>query len=686
MPTLAEVAALTFDAVLAQATAAETVAMLLHYGYIAEDPETVPADLKGPGVLDFLRYNENAHSANNGTSYTGLLIDPDNPSTQLESFAVLNGLAAEFAQGKRAFLDLHFTPPRVHAIATQRPQTTAGDAAKTHRAMCSGATGETTPDLLATVIPWWPPGNAFTVEASPSPTTTVFKLSSGASGTNDIYNGAIIWFPNLANGDRYKQWSQVVDYDGASKTITISPALAHAPVSGDNVRISSTPASAKSTLDSRPAGYRSIALSIFLTPPVTIAAVPSRSIAAYDYEFTTATTGGPWFTIWESIVPAYVGKWFEYLESLGGVFDFVLNDFEVVPSIWKSFLTEAVVTGGGSLSTDLENALGWDLDQFAEVQADYLDVYKLQTFRWNTLMMEQNGERMSLLYEAIEEHFPDHNFCDYDSHRVAPGTWLIGPAFSYQPPYGCGQKVGTHVSADPYGGCYRPWSFEESDYLQPAGESWTQPNNTGLNLASSVVKWAGFTCDVMFIRSICVASNLPKAIWANFQNHNSVVQDRNSNALYDSDLWYEKIFALLMSDVQLLYWNAQGVTFQGEDVTDLPLKEALDEFNEILGFETIRPLSLDRVAFDQDLIIHKCDAGGRIVWRIVPNPNVSSTIEQTDAGVTVSAGDTEFVIPYGKIWEADSPVSTAGVWVEQTFPPRSILLHSGFTEPVAVAA
>lgn len=71
--------------------------------------------------------------------------------------------------------------------------------------------------------------NATTVAASPSPTSTAFALAAG-SATDDAYVGMVI---GVAVGGGAVQERIITDYVGASKLVTVSPALSTAPTASD---------------------------------------------------------------------------------------------------------------------------------------------------------------------------------------------------------------------------------------------------------------------------------------------------------------------------------------------------------------------------------------------------------------------------------------------------------------------
>jgi hypothetical protein len=72
------------------------------------------------------------------------------------------------------------------------------------------------------------------VEASPSPTTTAFEGSNSLSSTDDFYNGSVLYF---TSGTLKGVGRKISDYTGATRLITLSPALPTAPTATDTFRI-----------------------------------------------------------------------------------------------------------------------------------------------------------------------------------------------------------------------------------------------------------------------------------------------------------------------------------------------------------------------------------------------------------------------------------------------------------------
>jgi hypothetical protein len=77
-------------------------------------------------------------------------------------------------------------------------------------------------------VPWWDhSAEAGTVESA---TSTTVELDSSASAVNDVYNGLEI---ELRDGAGEGETRVISDYDGATKTATISPAWTATPSNGD---------------------------------------------------------------------------------------------------------------------------------------------------------------------------------------------------------------------------------------------------------------------------------------------------------------------------------------------------------------------------------------------------------------------------------------------------------------------
>jgi hypothetical protein len=73
-----------------------------------------------------------------------------------------------------------------------------------------------------------------TVQASPTPTSTVWKGATSLSATNDYYNG---WVCEVLSGDLQGQKRIVADYVGSTRTVTLATALEAAPAAGVSMRL-----------------------------------------------------------------------------------------------------------------------------------------------------------------------------------------------------------------------------------------------------------------------------------------------------------------------------------------------------------------------------------------------------------------------------------------------------------------
>ena len=691
MASAEQINALTFDHLFGQTTMAEGMTMLLARGYLAS-VVFPPADLKGPGLLDWLYWNNNAHTATDGASYTSLLVSPGT-STRLKAYQVYDALAAAYNADKSGFLSQHYTAARIDQLAADEPATSGTDQTAAFKALTSNATGEATPDLVINAPhPFW--GAEATVGNNTTPSATQFSLTSLVN----MGAGCIVYWHDQATGARYKMWSQVTAWSGGSTPlVTVSPPLPAIPVVGDKFYYSTIPAAAKTLTDAQPTGYKTLSLaSNFSALPMRNAA--GLTTAVFDGHFASATVtnasstraAAPYYTIWSALLPAIWNKWFQYYASLGGQVDWCLlntfMDLSDAPYIWKSTtVSQAGLDADASQKAALTTRVGWDLSNFDSwfpdsngdgIRSNFLDSRVREGQRYESAMMTDYAALCEQIYDAITPHFPNVKFCDYHVARYAPSTHLTSKFFSEHPGLCAGCTCGTHNCEHPYDDVSFSYDDRTGAYESgPAGQSWTMPNITGLVHGTALAQWAGFTTSLRRIRTLVAASNLPIAIWTQFKDYNSVALTPSLSTIFGSDLWYEKQFHILLHGGQILYWNSTGSSYTHgsgavETVTDLPLQNALTEANAAIGYQNIVPKSFDRIGWDQDYIATKGDCGGRHVWRVTKNPALTATVNQTAAGVTLTIGASELSIPGGRLHTPANPVSTLGWWIVQ---PRSTL-------------
>lgn len=683
MPTDQQLSQLSWPKVARQATCAEFVAMLVALDYLETDPGNVPSDLRGAGILDFLYWNDNAHSALDGASYTSLLQDPDNNATKLKAAVVWSELATAFAADKAGFLTTHFSAARGEAIANDQPTTGTDDTAKTHKALTWSATGQTTPDLI--VMAPYPRWSTTEITLTGTPTTT--SITASAATNADV--GSIIYWHDQASGARYQMWSQVSAKLG--NTLTLSPALPLTPSSGDKVVFNSAVGAVKTALDALPAGYKSLLVagnSSYL--PMRNAA--GFTYACYDDHFASTTTSGigtggspfanrqaaPVLDVWESLLPPMMTAWRAALESAGATVDWwVLNTFmDFVDSgfFWSSSaVNETVLVANATVKAAIEAEVGFDLDDFDALQPNFMTTALQESMRYNSMKMNRYGESLGTLCTALTTGSSAKSF-DYHACRQAPSVYWLTPSFSERPGMFAGIAPGTHSSDNAYGAVNFPYDDSATAYdAGPAGQSWTMPNMTGLDTDTDLAKWAGLTCSVMNLRSMFCASALPLAPWVPFEEYNATDKTASAGTLYDSPLYQELVFHALLHGGQLACWNGDGATND-----DLPLQAALTEANQAIGFETLLPASYDVLDFDQDYIATCADVGGRFVYRVTYNPNIAApSITETSDGIYLAFVNDTLFIRGGRVAnDFASSYTTSGAWI---YADGSESLDSGAT-------
>lgn len=388
------------------------------------------------------------------------------------------------------------------------------------------------------------------------------------------------------------------------------------------------------------------------------------------------------------------------------------------PTIWEAIQADS---RWPELRARLERAGLWDFTDLGNWNE--LDPRALI---WDAVMSERRREYLErALYEPVRKHFPEIRFSNYDNayrNQSIPGgsytkfteTWatigtIVGTHQS-KPLYGAKNAVaipGETIDATPnlesgiewiegvngvvtvsvYGDLSglrvgddirifnqcQPYvedyvgNFQVSrvvddhtfQYLLPGTHERVElpPDVYCTGMVGTRSSYDGLVHDVKFLRTQLTTSDAPLLPWISSPGW----VEFSEGIRYDH--WTEGIFhAALSGATEFAFWNTKGMDpeLQG----NVQMDRALGELEPLVGFASRVPLSYSDVDWSDDFLLTGMDVGGRRIWRLTPNPDVSFRV------VNAARGELEID---GRLWSLPNSsiqaggASSLGVWIIQRY-------------------
>lgn len=436
----------------------------------------------------------------------------------------------------------------------------------------------------------------------------------------------------------------------------------------DRQELNRTPTRLKTATDAQPAGDRIVrSMGFEYLPQWSNGTV---KLAYYDNEVQAGDYVRPsiWTDQWrQQIEPIWDAYWSEY-QALGGQIDWLVFDMERTPLLYDGSFDDPAylqqVVNDPRFAT-LAQHLGWQNDPLGNFQAA-LGNYERDPRAWmfHEYLHKLRADDLNFLVDIVQRYFPEAKALDYNHATKAPGTFTAGGAGKYYlTPIGTGSVVGTHSSMPLYGELRDAWLWGPQGGghvapMGPAGPNYPLPPDVQTN-------WNAFTYNLMRLRSSTAASTTPVATWLSYKDFNDpavsqlYASEPQSNLLFNSDLWYELIFHAELSGAEIVYWNRNG-TFN-----DLPMSQAIAEVDQVVKHTGLRVMPPEHVEWNQPFLATRADVGGRIVWRVTPDPTRPFTITPGETLTFDFGAAGRLEIPRGQIVPLANGVSTAGFWIYQ---------------------
>ncbi len=438
----------------------------------------------------------------------------------------------------------------------------------------------------------------------------------------------------------------------------------------DRQELNKTPAQLKFYTDAQPAGDRIVRSMGFEYLPTW--SNGKVNLGYYDNEVLNQDFAQPglWTDAWRQQIEVIWDNYWSQYQALGGQIDWLVFDMERTPLLYDvefedpSYVAQVV---GDPRFAALAEKLGWQDDPLGNFQAA-LGAYETdpRAFMFHELLHAMRADDLNFLVSIVQRYFPDVKAFDYNHAAKAPGTFSAGGSGKYYlTPLGTGSVVGTHSSMPLYGELRDTWMWSQAGGTNVAptfgapGPSYPLPPDEQTN-------WNAFSYNLMRIRSSVAASTAPIVTWLSYKDFNNpdvsqlYSSSPDSNLLYNSDLWYELIFHAELSGAEIMYWNRNG------SFNDLPMSQAISEVDGVLKYSGMQVMPGERVEWNDPYLATRADVGGRIVWRVTPDPTRPYTIITEGNTLVFDFGaNGRLEIPRGQIVPLANQVSSAGFWVYQ---------------------
>lgn len=356
------------------------------------------------------------------------------------------------------------------------------------------------------------------------------------------------------------------------------------------------------------------------------------------------------------------------------------NQFVLRESLLHGMNDSAWTSAVGNLPAGMRGLLGPELDD--SVWRQYQSLTPLVgevRIAFDTAMYEYCAGYVSRLLASARTIVPGLRTLDYDNHYYASHDYYFGYSHLRGAGEGAGMSAVNLYGDAATGSLARRWNWQLNQVdEEPSGHDVWQE------------QWAQFSAQLMHLRKVVAAGDgIPFCPWL-------TTEVNTLNRMGTAGLWSEvALHAVLNADGYVGFYQSAtdpsvfppGYTDQQIADAQKKLIDVVAEADAVLAYASARDpgLAIDQVELSLDMTRDDFDpgtggpyapaiayarvyAGNRWVWRVTPNPTISTTVSQSEMKVRFDNELGYLHVPRGTLHAASrSALAPLGYWVEQ--PP-----------------